>query len=73
MSAKITKLLVRQRDSKEFLEASGGWTKREEAAYNFPNFLIAINTSIAKGLENVEVIVRCDGDSDDRCYRLNQP
>lgn len=65
-----TKLLVRRAGSNKFLKATGRWTKKVEAAFNFPNLLSAIHTCLAKELRDVELVLRFD-DSDERCYPLD--
>jgi len=67
----IRKLLVRKTGCARFLRATGRWTKRAEAAFNFPSLVDAIHTCLAKGLKDVEFIMRFEGDSKDRCYPLN--
>jgi hypothetical protein len=39
--------------------------KGAEAAFNFPNPLNAINTCLGRGLKNVELILRFDGNTPD--------
>lgn len=70
-TANVKKLLVRQSGSHRFLNASGGWTKEANAAFNFPNSLSAINTCLAQGLKEVELVLRFEGDTNDRNFRLN--
>ena len=67
----ITKLLVRKVGSNKFLRATGRWTKKAEAALNFPTLVDAIHTCLAWGLKEVEFIFRFEGDSEDQCYSLN--
>jgi len=56
-----SKLLVRHVSLNKFLSPAGHWVKRAEAACNFPNLLNAINTCLGRGLEDVELILRFDG------------
>jgi hypothetical protein len=65
------KLLVRHIARDRFLSPAGGWVKRAEAAFNFPNPLNAINTCLGRGLKNVELILRFDGDRPDLHIRLD--
>jgi hypothetical protein len=65
------KLLVRHVGSNKFLKSTGRWTKKAEAAFNFPNLLNAIHFCLAKGLRDVELILRFEGDADDRRYPLH--
>jgi hypothetical protein len=67
----ITKLLVRKAGSNQFLRATGRWTKKAEAALNFPTLVDAIHTCLAKGLKEVELILRFEGDSEDQCFSLD--
>jgi len=66
-----TKLLVRRLGSNKFLKATGRWTKKAESALNFPNLFNAVHTCLAKGLKDVELVLRFDSDSDEPCYRLD--
>jgi hypothetical protein len=65
------KLLIRRVSRNKFLSPAGRWVKKAEAAFNFPNQLNAINTCLARGLKNVELILRFDGDLPDRCIPLD--
>jgi hypothetical protein len=65
---KLIKLLVRRAGQNKFLSATGRWTRKAEAAFNFPNLLNAIHMCMAKGMRDAEIIVRYDGDQDDRRY-----
>jgi hypothetical protein len=60
-----SKLLVRHVSRNKFLSPAGRWVKRAEAAFNFPNLLNAINTCLLRGLKDVELILRFDGDKPD--------
>jgi len=60
-----SKLLVRHLSFNKFLSPAGRWVKRAEAASNFPNLLNAINTCIGRGLKDVELILRFDGNRPD--------
>ena len=71
MNETPVKLLVRNAKSRKFLRSSGRWTKRAEAALNFPNLLNAVHTCLAKGVSDVELILRFEGDAEDRCVPLN--
>jgi len=66
----LIKLLVKRAGTNKFLRAPGKWTRRAEAAFNFPNILNAIHTCLAHGLKDVELILRYKGDRNDRCYPL---
>jgi hypothetical protein len=65
------KLMVRHPVSKKFLRPSGRWTAKPDAALNFPNPVNAIHACIARGFNQVELILRFDGDKTDRCIPLN--
>jgi hypothetical protein len=65
------KLLIRRVSRNRFLSPAGRWVKKAEAAFNFPNQLNAINTCLARGLKNVELILRFEGDLPDRCIPLD--
>jgi hypothetical protein len=67
----IRKLLVRKAGSDKFLRPTGRWTKKAEAAFNFPTLVDAIHTCLARGLKEVEFILRFEGDSEDQCYSMN--
>jgi hypothetical protein len=71
MRSPIKKLLVRKVGSNKFLKATGGWTRKAEAALNFPTLVDAIHTCLTKGLKHVEVILRLDGDAEDQCFALD--
>jgi hypothetical protein len=64
----LIKVLVRRAGSNKFLRSTGRWTRRAETAFNFPNLLNAIHTCLAKGLKNVELILRYEGETVDRSY-----
>lgn len=66
----LAKLLVKRTGSNKFLKATGRWTKRAEAAFNFPNLVSVVHTCLVKRLKEVEVILRFDGDAEDRSYPL---
>jgi hypothetical protein len=66
------KLFVRRAGSNKFLKATGRWTKKAEAAVNFPNLFNAVHTCLAKGLKDVELVLRLDGDPHDHCYPLDR-
>jgi hypothetical protein len=59
------KLLVRHVFLNKFLSPAGRWVKRAETAFNFPNLLNAINTCLARELQNVELVLRFDGEKPD--------
>lgn len=69
--APITRLLVRNARSRKFLKATGGWTKKPDAAWNFPNPVNAIHVCLEKGLREVELILRFEGDKRDRRLPVN--
>jgi len=71
MESPLRKLLVRKVGSNKFLRATGRWTKKAEAAFNFPTVVDAIHTCLGKGLERVELILRFEGDSEDQCFALD--
>ena len=64
--AEPIKLLVRHARSAKFLKSTGHWTRRSEAAFNFPNVVNAIHTCLASGIKEVELVLRFEGDTDDR-------
>ena len=64
----LIKLMVRRTGSNKFLRSTGRWTKKAETATNFPNLLNAIHACLGKGLKDVELILRYEGDTVDRCY-----
>ncbi len=66
-TASPTKLLVRNTRSRKFLKSTGRWTKKAEAACNFPNMVNAIHTCMAHGVNEVELILRFEGEATDRC------
>jgi hypothetical protein len=68
---RIIKLLVKKAGSNKFLKATGRWTKRAEQALNFPHLFQVVHTCLAKGLRDVELVLRYDGDSEDQHYPLN--
>jgi hypothetical protein len=61
-----TKLLVCDAQTQKFLMSTGRWTRRAEAARNFPNLVNAINTCMAFGVKEVELVLRFEGDTNDR-------
>lgn len=63
--------LVRHVALNKFLSPAGRWVKQAEAAFNFPNLLNAINTCLARELQNVELILRFDGDRPDHRIPLD--
>jgi hypothetical protein len=65
------KLLVRHVALNKFLSPAGRWVERAEAACNFPNLLNAINTCLARGFKDVEVILRFDGNRPDQRVSLD--
>ena len=67
----IKKLLVRKAGGNQFLRATGRWTKKAEAAFNFPTLVDAIHTCLGWGLKEAEFILRFEGDSEDQCFSLN--
>jgi hypothetical protein len=69
--ASLKKLVVRNTRSQKFLSATGRWTRKIEAAFLFPNLVNAIHTCLGRGLKDVELILRYEGDASDRCYPLN--
>ena len=66
-----TKLLVRHAKSRKFLKATGRWTRKAEAAFNFPNPINAVHTCLGKGIKEVELVLRFEGDVEDRCVPLD--
>jgi len=66
-----SKLLVRHSSRNKFLSPTGRWVKRAEAALNFPNLLNAINTCLGRGLKDVELILRFEGNTPDRRIPLD--
>jgi hypothetical protein len=64
-TASPTKLLVRDARTQKFLKSTGQWTKKPEAASNFPNVVNAIHTSMAAGAQNVELLLRFEGANED--------
>ena len=67
----IRKLLVRKAGGKQFLRSTGRWTKRAESAFNFPTLVDAIHACLARGLKQVEFILRFEGDTEDQCFSLD--
>ena len=67
----LTKLLVRKAGGNTFLKATGRWTKKAEAAFNFPTLVDAIHTCLSKGVKRAEFILRFEGDSEDQCVALD--
>ena len=58
-------LLVRHVSRNKFLSPAGRWVKRAEAAFVFPNLLNAINTCLGRGLKDVELVLRFEGQRPD--------
>jgi hypothetical protein len=67
----LRKLVVRQRGGNKFLKSTGRWTRKAEAALNFPTLVDAIHTCMLRGLKEVEFILRFEGDSEDQCYAMD--
>ena len=67
----LKKLVVRKAGSNTFLRATGRWTKKAEAAFNFPTLVDAIHTCLSKGLKRAEFILRFEGDNEDQCFALD--
>lgn len=67
----LKKLLVRKIGTNKFLSAAGRWTTKAEAALNFPTLVDAMHACIARGLQEVEFILRFEGDAKDQCFALN--
>jgi hypothetical protein len=65
------KFLVRHASLNIYLGPAGHWVKRAEAALEFPHPLTAISTCLARGLKDVELIQRFDGERPDLCLRLD--
>jgi hypothetical protein len=65
------KLLVRHVSLNKFLGANGRWVKSAKAAASFPNLLNAFNTCLGRGIKNVELIVRFEGEVSDRRVPLD--
>jgi len=63
------KLFVRLPGTHKFLRATGRWTRNAQSAFRFPNPLSAINTCLAHGLKEVELVFHY-GDGEE-CVRLN--
>jgi hypothetical protein len=61
---------VRNARSRKFLDATGQWTNRRETACNFPNVYNAVHASLAGGAKDVELILRFEGDANDRRLTL---
>lgn len=61
-----TRMLVRNAQTQKFLKATGRWTKKAEAAFNFPNLVNAIHTCLAYGVKEVEVILRYEGEANEQ-------
>jgi len=70
-TASPTRLLVRNARTQKFLKATGRWTKKAEAASNFPNVVNAIHTSMAAGAKEVELLVRFEGANEDLRLSVN--
>ena len=67
----LKRLLVRKAGTNKFLSGKGRWTKREDAAFNFPTLVDAIHNCLSRGLREVEFILRFENSSEDRCYPLS--
>jgi hypothetical protein len=67
----LKKLVVRKVGSNKFLRATGRWTKKAEAAFNFPTVVDAMHTCLVNGLKEVEFILRFEGDAEDQCIALD--
>ena len=67
----LIKLHVRQAGANRFLDVAGRWTRKVKNAFNFPHLLQALNACLAKGLKEVEFVMRFEGDWNDRCYPAN--
>ena len=65
------KLVVRHARSQKFLKSTGRWTKRVEAAFHFPNVINAIHTCLARGLKDVELVLRYGDGIHERRLPLN--
>jgi hypothetical protein len=61
---------VRNAQTQKFLRATGRWTKKAEAAFNFPNTVNALHTCLAVGAKEVEFILRFEGETADRRVQL---
>jgi hypothetical protein len=66
-----SRLFVRHLSFNKFLSPAGRWVKTAEAACNFPNLLSAINTCLARGFKDAELILQFDGAHPDRRIPLN--
>jgi hypothetical protein len=66
-----SKVLVRHVALDRFWGPAGRWVKRAEAAFSFPNLLNAINACLARGVKDVELILRYDGEAPDRRIPLD--
>jgi hypothetical protein len=66
-----TKVLVRHAKLNKFLSSTGGWTRKAEAAVNFPNLINAVHTCLLRSLHEVELILRFEGDQTDSCFRID--
>jgi hypothetical protein len=66
-----SKLLVRHVSLNKFLSPAGGWVKKAEEGFNFPNLLNAINTCLGRELKDVELILHFEGSTPDRRIRLD--
>lgn len=65
-----TQLLVRHARSQKFLKATGHWTRRVEAASNFPNLVNAVHTCMAHGIDEAQLVFRFEGETRDVCLPL---
>jgi hypothetical protein len=70
-STSFQKLLIRNSKSRKFLKSTGRWTKKVDAAFNFPNPLNAIHTCLEKEMKGVELILRFEGDAVEHCIPLD--
>ncbi len=66
-----TKLLVKKVGTRKFLRATGQWSREVEMAFSFPNLLNAIHLCFAKDLPQVDLVIRWEGECEERCYRLD--
>jgi hypothetical protein len=66
----LTKLLVRHTKVKKFLNSTGRWTRKAEAALNFPHLFNAIHTCLLCRVREVELVLRFKGDKADRRFRV---
>ncbi|HLX68754.1 MAG TPA: hypothetical protein VKV04_03915 [Verrucomicrobiae bacterium] len=67
----LKRLVVRKVGTKKFLSGKGRWTKREEAALSFTSLVDAIHNCLARGLKEVEFVLRFENSAMDQCYALS--